>query len=82
MPQPIINDIEATMRVSGLPRMDKLSDDDWKTEDGCYRFPEQSEYERIHPQSGFYHVPFGEHQVRFYGDLAPPAALVGSNYAR
>lgn len=73
MPPTIIDDIESTVRVSGLPRMDKLNDDDLET---------KNDFRRIHRQRDFYHVPLGEHQVPVYGDLAPPSAFVGSNYAR
>lgn len=70
MPRTVIDDIEITVRVPGLPRMEKLNDQDLERED---------DFRRNHRQSDFYHVPFREHPVSLYCDLAPPTAFVGSS---
>ena len=74
MPQSITDDIESTVSKTGLPRMDRLvGDHDLKASD---------EFSRVHPQQGFYEVHVDKDRMLLYGDFGPPAALVGSNYAR
>lgn len=73
MRRTVIDDIETTVIVSGLPRIEKLNDQDLETED---------DLRRNHGQNDFCRVPFGEHRISLYRDLAPPTAFVGLNYTR